>query len=246
MVQIAAEITYSQWCCGWGAAAPGGHWREEQKWAGCGPAAGPVGWICWTHTWELLYHSAGCSSASQTPGGWSLWSSLWATMRRTTIKFDPTSVCSACMHVCSSAICDNVGTVYLLWDVIYTVLVQEQLYEAIGYASRHLFQGVVSQIELHEALQVLECVLFQVTVTQLKERSSLTLHIPKQHSVVNAHKGTFKLRFTWLKYRSSSVRFPILLKAPAGILEIRFLPRRSCSRLAGSPEGTSFRWLRCA
>lgn len=56
------------------------------------------------------------------------------------------------VFMCLHQLCDNVSTVYLLWDVIYAVLVQIQLYEVIGYASRHLFQDVVSQVELHEAL----------------------------------------------------------------------------------------------
>lgn len=105
--------------------------------------------------------------------------------------------------MCGHWLCDNVCAVYLLWDVIYTVLVQEKLYEATGYASRHLSQGVVSQIELHEARQVLECVLSQATVTQLKEKSSdthvcsrnaymwLTPLIPKQHSAVRCSQRFF-------------------------------------------------------
>lgn len=63
---------------------------------------------------------------------------------------------------------------YVLWDVIYVVPVQEKLYEASWYTSRHLFQVVTSQIELHEAPQVLKCVPSQVTVTQLEEKSSHT------------------------------------------------------------------------
>lgn len=59
---------------------------------------------------------------------------------------------SVCM--CGHQLCDNVCNEYLLWDVIYVVPVQEKLYEAGWYTSRHLFQVVASQIELHEARQV--------------------------------------------------------------------------------------------
>lgn len=41
--------------------------------------------------------------------------------------------------ICVHQLCDNMGNVYLLWDVIYAIPVQEKLYEAIRYASRHLF-----------------------------------------------------------------------------------------------------------
>lgn len=91
MVQIAAVITYSRCCCGRGADAPGARWREEQKRAGCGTVAGPAGRLCWTQSWEVLCHSAGCSSASQMPGGWIHQSSPWTTMRRTNVNH-PTSV----------------------------------------------------------------------------------------------------------------------------------------------------------
>ena len=64
--------------------------------------------------------------------------------------------------------------VYLPWDVIYTVPVQEKLYEATWYPSRHLFQSIASQIELHQAVQVLKYVLSQVTVTQLRGKTSGT------------------------------------------------------------------------
>lgn len=53
---------------------------------------------------------------------------------------------------CGYQLCDHVYTVYLLWDAIYTVPVQEKLYDATRYTSRHPFQGIVSHIELHEAL----------------------------------------------------------------------------------------------
>lgn len=79
---------------------------------------------------------------------------------------------SVCLRACVHQLCDSVCTVYLLWDVIYTVPVQEKLNEATGYAIRHLLQDVVSQIELHEAFQVPECVLTQVTVTQLRRKST--------------------------------------------------------------------------
>lgn len=36
------------------------------------------------------------------------------------------------VFMCLHQLCDNVSTVYLLWDVIYAVLVQIQLYEVIG------------------------------------------------------------------------------------------------------------------
>lgn len=61
---------------------------------------------------------------------------------------------------------------YLLWDVVYTVPVQEKLDEAAGKSGRHLSQDVASQIELHEALQVLECVCAQVRVRQLEDTST--------------------------------------------------------------------------
>lgn len=121
-------------------------------------------------------------------------------------------------------------TVYLLWDVIYAVPVQEKLDQAIRYTIRHLLQDVVSQIELHEVLQVLEHVPSQIAVTQLRRMSTkhsyvylrsanccFSLLISKQHSVADAHREVYS---TWLWYRSSRVRFIILLKAPAGILEI--------------------------
>lgn len=70
------------------------------------------------------------------------------------------------VHVCFSiCVCSSV---YLLWDVIYTVLVQEKLYESTRDARGHLFQGVVSQIELHQVLQILKRVLSQTAVTQLR------------------------------------------------------------------------------
>jgi len=56
------------------------------------------------------------------------------------------AVCICCF------ICYFWPTVYLLWDVIYTVPVQEKLYEAAWYARGHLLQTVMSQVELHEAL----------------------------------------------------------------------------------------------
>lgn len=71
--------------------------------------------------------------------------------------------------MCVHELCDYVCTVYLLWDVIYTVPVQEKLDEATRYTIRHLLQDVVGQIELHEALQALESVSSQVAVTQLRE-----------------------------------------------------------------------------
>lgn len=55
--------------------------------------------------------------------------------------------------------------------------------------------------------------------------------------------NTSREGFTRLLYRSSNVRFVNLLKTPAGILEMEFLLRRSCSRLAGRPEGISFSWF---
>lgn len=45
---------------------------------------------------------------------------------------------------------------YLLWDVLDAVFVKEKLYEVVGYASRHLSEHVVGQIELHQAGQILE------------------------------------------------------------------------------------------
>lgn len=78
------------------------------------------------------------------------------------------------MRVVCACLFDNMCTVYLLWNVIYTVSVQEKLYDSTWYASRHLFQDVASQIELHEARQVLKCVPSQITVTQLKEKSADT------------------------------------------------------------------------
>lgn len=59
-------------------------------------------------------------------------------------------------------------SVYLLWDVVDAIPVQEKLDEATWNAVRHLLQGVVSQVELHETLQVLERVLPQVIVAQLR------------------------------------------------------------------------------
>lgn len=73
---------------------------------------------------------------------------------------------AVCLYMCCHPLCD-LCTVYLLWDVIYTVPVQEKLYDATRDTSGHLFEDVASQIELHEALQVLKCVLSQVTVSQL-------------------------------------------------------------------------------
>lgn len=61
--------------------------------------------------------------------------------------------------------------VNLPWDVINTVPVQEKLYEATWYPSRHLFQNIVSQIELHQGVQVLKYVLSQVVVTQLRGKT---------------------------------------------------------------------------
>lgn len=69
---------------------------------------------------------------------------------------------------------DNVYTVHLPWDVIYTVPVQEKLYEAIWYPSRHLFQRIAGQIELHQAVQALKYVPSEVTVTQLRGKTSGT------------------------------------------------------------------------
>lgn len=61
-------------------------------------------------------------------------------------------------------------TVYLLWDLINVVTVQEQLYDALGYAAGHLRQDVASQIELNESLQVPESVRTQVAVSQLRDK----------------------------------------------------------------------------
>lgn len=60
---------------------------------------------------------------------------------------------------------------YLLWDVIYTVLIQEKLNDVARNARGHLLQSVVSQVELQEALQVLQGVLSQAGVTQLTKTS---------------------------------------------------------------------------
>lgn len=105
---------------------------------------------------------------------------------------------AVCEYTCGHQLCD-MCTVYLPWDVIYLVPVQEKLYDAARYASRHLLQGVASQIELHEARQVLKCVLSQVTVSQLKEKSSdthvrsrgLTLLIPRKHSIARCSQRYF-------------------------------------------------------
>lgn len=60
-------------------------------------------------------------------------------------------------------------TVYLLWDLINVVPVQEQLYDALGNTTRHLCQDVASQIELNKSLQVPESVCTQVAVRQLRD-----------------------------------------------------------------------------
>lgn len=60
-------------------------------------------------------------------------------------------------------------TVYLLWDLIDVVTVQEKLYDAFGYTAGHLCQDIASQIELNKSLQVLESGCTQVTVRQLRD-----------------------------------------------------------------------------
>lgn len=65
-------------------------------------------------------------------------------------------------------------TVYLLWDLIDVITVQEKLYDAFGYTARHLRQNVASQVELNKSLQVLESGRTQVAVRQLRDRRSNT------------------------------------------------------------------------
>lgn len=152
-------VTYSQWCCGRDAGAPGDCWTKESKRAGCGTVASLAGWRHWTHSWELLYHSAGCSSASQKPGEHSCQRSFW---KKTTTK-----ILSG-----NNQLWDNACAVYLLWDVIDTVPIQEKLHEAGWYTSRHPPQRVMSQVELHQVRKALKAVLTQATVTQLTEKTS--------------------------------------------------------------------------
>lgn len=61
-------------------------------------------------------------------------------------------------------------TVYLLWDLINVVTVQEKLYDALGYTARHFRQDVASQIELNKSFQVPESVCTQVAVRQLRDK----------------------------------------------------------------------------
>lgn len=91
---------------------------------------------------------------------------------------------TVCVYMTVHQLSDNAWTVYLLWDVIYTVPVQEQLDKATGYTIGHLLQGVVSQIELHEALKVLEHVLSYVTVTELSRMSTTGIQRQASHALV--------------------------------------------------------------
>lgn len=79
---------------------------------------------------------------------------------------------TSCLQCGDDRFWGNACTVYLLWDVIYTVPVQEKLYEAAWNTSGHLLQRVMSQVKLHKAPQVLEGVLPQVAVTQLTDKTS--------------------------------------------------------------------------
>ena len=173
LVLIAAEITYSRCCCGLGAGAPGESWKEEQKRAGCGTVAGPAGWIRWTQPWELLYHSAGCGSASQTPAWWSLWSSLCT--KEQWMRWVCACVASSYETACAMDTCFGMSSMLFLS--------RKSCMRPVGTPAGIFFRLLRARLSCMRLPRSLN-VFLPRSLSLSWKRSHHTLLYPKQHSVV--------------------------------------------------------------